>query len=328
MEINVQELLRNAVLGWQRINGQGKYIVLFLGVLLAAGYFNCIKKKQMQQNDQGKLLFCYSCLTAVLAIVPITAVALMLYQTKFYDYEWIWSVVPLTAVIAAGAACLVDSAPWQIDQKCENGKAGIFGKGKTVVFVLIMLGVLFLCGNRGSDSAWNRGADLFGGDYLKESEEQARLILDKLAEIADTDDTEDISQAAEAQTAGMFQDLMLWAPADILGSVRGIDGSVRVLYGRNMWEEALNAYSYDQYDEETITLYEWMEEVKHTKTQLQEQLTDVQVFEMALQKGVNCIVLPINRTHTEAHLREAAEQSGYKIRPLFTEEYYIYRIFK
>ena len=31
-------------------------------------------------------------------MIPVTAVGLMLYQTKFYDYEWVWSIVPLTAM--------------------------------------------------------------------------------------------------------------------------------------------------------------------------------------------------------------------------------------
>ena len=90
----MQELVRNAVNGWYRYTDSGKYPVLFLAALVLLWFLSgkLVKEKRM--------LLVYATAVAALAVCPLTAVLLMIYQTKFYDYEWIWSAVPLLPVIA------------------------------------------------------------------------------------------------------------------------------------------------------------------------------------------------------------------------------------
>ena len=71
----MQELLRNAVSGWQRYTDDGKYAVLLLGILLFYWYQTRSGSKTRTQNRE--LLWKYTVLTAGLAICPLTAVVLM-----------------------------------------------------------------------------------------------------------------------------------------------------------------------------------------------------------------------------------------------------------
>ena len=84
------ELLKNAWLGWRDFTTAGKMAALFLIALL----FLWVNYKKVKQ----KVFLIYTTVSAACCMIPVTAVGLMLYQTKFYDYEWVWSIVPLTAM--------------------------------------------------------------------------------------------------------------------------------------------------------------------------------------------------------------------------------------
>ena len=58
------------------------------------------------------------------------------------------------------------------------------------------------------------------------------------------------------------EEFCLWAPREILEYARTRDGKISLLYGRDMWDAALHAYSYDVYSEETEALYRWMEHLR------------------------------------------------------------------
>lgn len=256
----MQELIRNGISGWFAYTDAGKYAVLFLGVLLCYWY----RKAGAGATDEPKghlwRLMTYASIMAAAVIFPLTAVLLMKYQTKFYDYKWLWSVVPVTLIIAYGAA----GTYLEICRSRLKGnilkQAGLAAVG---------LAVIFLCGNlnvgscEGADTAMDRA--------------RTAKILDKLAESGDTDT------------------ICLWAPGEILAHVRGQNGQIQLLYGRNMWDVALNAYAYDVYDQETIALYEWMEGLTEGESMglAKEERTQACVaLETALNKGVNCIVIP------------------------------------
>lgn len=91
--------------------------------------------------------------------------------------------------------------------------------------------------------------------------------------------------------------LYLWGPREVMEYARVIDGSVRLIYGRNMWDEALNAYSYDVYSEQTRGLYLQMCSLEKTGQFLMddegaEAIEPQEAFAAAVDSGVNCIVLP------------------------------------
>lgn len=121
--------------------------------------------------------------------------------------------------------------------------------------------------------------------------------------------------------------VLLWAPADILEYARAEDSSVTLLYGRNMWDKWLDAYSYDTYPETYEELYEWIENEeqfsrgKITEEDFQERkraagqnLTLTEAVERAAAAGVNCILLPESLDFEE--ISALAEKKGFEYKKL------------
>ena len=329
----MQVLIKNAVDGWYRYTSQGKYAVLFLGSLVVLWALQVAVntagggKEVNSFRESGTLkrrthLLIFASVMAGLAIFPLTAAVFMKYQTSFFDYEWIWSSVPVTLIIAWGIT--------EIYLKCYRerwrGK-----KGTAAAFAGILLAIVFLCGNMGQ-GVKNR--------LLTESGEQkAAVIMDKLGENGNT------------------QNISLWAPADILQYAREIDGNIKLLYGRNMWEKALNAYSFDTYDEQVCKLYEWMEQLAvsdMTASSAGQSLVsgDSDSDDMAAEQsgsepgsqsaqadaakicmetaffyGVNCIIVPEQCTpFLTGIVTETAASGNRSVEHQIVEGYHIYRI--
>lgn len=280
------ELLRNAWMGWFRMTDAGKLMALFLVALL----FLWLSR---QWEEQKQLLY-YSAVMAVCCILPITAVCLMLYQTRFYDYEWIWSAVPVTIVIAYAETKFMTER-WQ-GFRLEAWRKGL---PATLGILLIML----LCGGLG------------GMDLDHEAKEQQK------AEVAEL--------LASINTEG--EALCLWAPRGIMEFARGLDSSILLPYGRNMWEEALNAYSYDTYSPEIENLYLWMCMAEDIYIEVEDADDDAVVsdklstkacLETATQAGVNLLILPEDTDRML--LNEVIDFTG--MQPERSMGYYLFRL--
>lgn len=274
------ELIRNAWLGWENYTESGKLAALFLAALL----FLWLNRRKAGHRT----LLLYATVAAACCMIPLTAAVLMVYQTKFYDYEWVWSLVPLTAVTAYGVTEFLGS--------CWGGLQGKSWK-KGVPVTLLLLAVLLFCGGMGSRT-WNRRQQV-------QEREQAELVLKEL----------------DGLTEG--RDICLWAPRNILEYARELDGSIRLIYGRNMWDISLNGYAYDVYDESAEALYRFMEQVAEpvqTDDAGQELITAEECVEIALSRGVNCILLPRNmEADTLARVERALGRTAERI-----EEYYLF----
>ena len=256
------ELFRNTwQLGWLRFTNSGKLAVVVLASLL----FLWLSGKWKRQ----KVLFSYSALMSLFCIVPVTAMVLMLYQTRFYSYEWIWSLVPMTIVSAWGITELLEET-WGGFSLSSGRKCSRWIKGLPVT--LLLLAILALCGGSGKN------------------------VIDRNAELTRRQQaSEVVAKVLESQSG----DICLWAPKEILEYARAQSGSLRLLYGRNMWDQSLNAYAYDSYPREIQELYLWMENVEPTgmalveDTEQGELLLDGEAcMAAAAQVGVNCILLP------------------------------------
>lgn len=266
---DMMELLRNAWNGWINYTTGGKLVALFMAALLYLWFW---KKK-----EKSKQFLFYATVASFCCIVPVTAAIVMTYQTRFYDYEWIWSMVPVTAVVAYGMACFF------ADICCgtkERKKSTCYG------IVAICLATILLCGSMGQpredmESAYKKLLQPYGF-----TEEQLRRQAYKaIAEV------NEIAGGAE---------LVLWAPIEIMEYAREADAGIRLAYGRNAWDAALNAYSYDTYDEVIYDMYLWMElqnatcdkEYAMIVTGASEVPSGEECIEKALELGVNCILLP------------------------------------
>ncbi len=243
------EYLHNAWSGWLGYTSAGKLAVLFLALTAYLVLGRGLK------GPRARLVF-YGGITAVLCILPVTAAILMKYQTLFYDYQWIWSLVPVTAVIALGGTVF-------LREQWKTG-GGYRTFGRNVLLTLLCVGTLVLCSNPdGADKGVRASA---------QERAQAAAVLERAREVCG-------------------DDFCLWAPQEILEYVRELDGSVRLLYGRNMWDEALNAYSYDVYSEDIKALYLWMEHLRDYGAEISEAELREQV-QKGFASGADCILLP------------------------------------
>lgn len=247
-----------------------------MALFLAALLFLWLRCKQENQ----RALLRYGTVSALCCILPVTAVPLMLYQTRFYDYEWIWSIVPVT-VLTAYAGTRVMAEYWQ------GFRREAWRKGLPVTAGL--LAAALLCGG------WNSaGVDR---DDEKAWKEQTESVLEVIG-------------TGEEEPSGNAKTICIWAPHRMMEYARRLDGSILLPYGRNMWDEALGAYSYDTYSEDVEKMYLWMSVVEETCTEddfdfteiildemEEQQLTTGECMDTARQAGVDVLVLPENMNH-------------------------------
>lgn len=249
----MREYLWNAWSGWQGFTDEGKLAALFLAL---AGYLLVSRRKGSQRR-----LTVYGSVAAVLCIFPVTAAVLMKYQTLFYDYPWIWSIVPFTAVIALGGVIFLTDC-WK---KGRGYRTFLYNAALT----LLSAGVLVLCGGL--------GVNRIDGEQERQNREYATAVLEEMDE--------------NYMGFGEETGFCLWAPREILEYTRTENSKIRLLYGRNMWDLALNAYSYDSYSQEQIDLYEWMEHLTDYGVSI-DDAEGQEYVRKAFSMGVDCILLP------------------------------------
>lgn len=309
------EWIRTAAAGWSGYIDNGKLMVLFLGVLLFLWYHSDSKK---DRRILEKKLVRFAVLTAGLVICPVTAALLLQYQTRFYDYEWLWSIVPVTLLIAYGGTLWITQywSKWAEKSRIQP-----------VLWLAFGLVVMLLCGNIGGYFCKGTHTDQQTNTI---SSEKAALLMDELSQ------------------DGKNKDICLWAPRQVMESVRALSGEIKLLYGRNMWEEALGAYSYDTYSSDLVQLYKWMEEFALTEAEnngatigttdyaVQESIAGkmhengskqqevVYYLNLAKEHGVNVILLPDNRSKQwmEALVKELELSDGVRQAELVQLEHY------
>ena len=245
------ELMGNAWRGWLEFTSNGKLCALFLASLV----FLWVYYKRAEQKN----VLIYGAMMTGFCIVPATAAVLMVYQTKFYDYQWIWSMVPMTLVTAEAAVVLL--------AKCWPDFPGV-GWKKGLPVALFLLGILGLSGGMGigsgnSGQTWKPGADR---EIRIWAQETLALVKERF----------------------QGRDICLWAPREIMEYARETDSGICLLYGRNMWDPSLNAYSYDTFYQQEASLAVWMSSVPETGG------TDggSDCAQAVWDAGVNCILLP------------------------------------
>ncbi len=282
------EWLRDAWIGWENYRTFAKPVALFFAVLL---YLAMTRGKR---SDAVGQMTGYSAVTALLCILPPTAAVLLIYQTRFYNYEWIWSLVPLTAVTALGGTLLLTER-WRSWEKLNNICYNI-------VLAALIVGVILLCGRPGTD------------EWKQQTAPEKRAAAER------------VLTAAAEDSGG--EEIYLWAPREILAHARVLDDSIKLLYGRNMWDNALNAYSYDSYPPELEDAFLWLEgaaengqwsqrieKADEPGGEITAKVTDgAEQITYALEAGANCIFLRDNLT--EDAMKEAAafsEANGLEI---------------
>lgn len=244
------EQLKSAAAGWSYYIQNGKYPVLLLAILIYLWY-----QSKGTKNSKVRWLLGFATLSTVLVILPVTSSLLMRYQTPFYDYGWLWALVPITLVIAYGGTHIYNTCY----AKYWKGKPF-----KITAGIALGLAVLILSGNL-SGNLWVEEKNAY---YKAEAD----ITVDYLTQ------------------NGNNTNILLWAPQEVMENVRILNGNVRILYGRDMWEESLRGYTYDTYEPEIYALYQWMESITEGNISSIEAVEAC--LEVARNYGVNTILLP------------------------------------
>lgn len=249
------ELIQNAWLGWQAYKESGRLIALFLLILLTLWLW---------KTGQERSFRFYAAVLAVLCICPVTAALLMQYQTRFYDYQWIWSYVPVTIVTAWGTVLVADRIR-SVYLGRERYKAyGLF---------VLLAAVFLLCGNFGKAS----------GQWAEERADRGSAVQILTAV------TESIATSENSHSEA----LCILGPRNVIAEARRLDGRIRTVYGRDMWDLHLGAYSYDVYDDGTQQLYEWMNAVEASAGDGEALAAALEVPGNEIRKsGANCLIMP------------------------------------
>ena len=270
----MRELLQNALYGPGSYFQSNHMAVLVLGILL---YFFVAERAPMAQE---KRLLRVTALMVVLVLFPGSSVGLMLYQTRFYSYHWIWSLVPVTLCIAWGGTLLL----WELTgQQRRDGKEG----RRLAAGMTALLALLLLTGNLGNIRS------------VGKEQEPARQMAAYLEEVPE------------------IREVLLWGPRSVLEALRRQTGEIRLLYGRNMWESAAAAYAYDTYPMEQQRLFDWMETIEKGEAyemppglriyledmvsdwdgiQARQVLADAYMLQLAVDQGSRLWIFPAQTT--------------------------------
>lgn len=183
-------------------------------------------------------------------------------------------------------------------------------KKKIVPVVAVIALILLVCGNQGTIRT---NEEVVGNGQIEAIAEHA------------------VQDAKDGQA-------VLWAPKNIMQEVRRYTGEIRLIYGRDMWDEKAGAYDYEAYDENQMEAYEWMELVDMLAGEVESEENfrilcgEYQLAEGAfnntsnmLEDGVNVIVLPKLAVEMyEGVLEDMMEAEGREMDELYTEQYAVY----
>lgn len=312
------ELLNNARNGWGEFIYYGKYPALLLLVLVVFWFFTDRKKEPV--------LMGYTTIMTVCCICPLTAVILMQYQTKFYDYQWIWNYVPLTMVLAFAGALVLDycKEAFGIGTVTAGWKEWFTQRGKMAAAILVLVVLVLLCG-RMSDPLADAKTDW----RQTEAAEDVVAVVNELA-------VEGLAESAEmpAKEAGT---ICLLAPKEVMAAARIYQPQIQLPYGRDLWDASLGAYTYDTYTQTEEDLCQWIHcvGVFGTVDGYREDSTLLDgktCVKAALDLGVNRIVVPGNMLAEEMiKLEEILESilteqqtDGPKVQVLPVGNYYLF----
>ncbi len=253
----MRELLQNAISGPAVYFQSNHMAVLVLGLLL---YFLAAGRRC---RPREKRLLGLTAVLLALVLFPASGACLMLYQTRFYSYPWIWSLAPVTLCIAWGGTQLL----WELTgQNRRDGRAPL----RLAAGIGVLLALLLLLGNLGRVRTVS--------EEEKAQRSRAAQVVSYLQEIP------------------QMQETLLWGPHSVLEAARQHTGEIRVLYGRNMWEPEAAAYAYDVCTEEEQRLFDWMEALESDAAESGSDRTDAYAMFTAVEYGARIWVFPAEAT--------------------------------
>lgn len=272
----LRETFALTISGFESFIAEYKYLALVIGIV----FYSLIQwKKYRKTSAQQMHLFCVCMIVAI--IFPLTGVMLQLYLTRFYDYPWIWSCVPLTAVIAWGIITIIFEEIPNVLRKEEKDPTKKRLRICKICGLCAATAILFMCGNQG------------------------RLRMPDEQFLQDSETAEEILEYLEAEV--LSEEHVIWGKAGVMQFLRSHSGEVLLFYGRDMWDAKAGAYDYEDYIREETSCYEWMEtvssphnlyllEVEQAPEEVLVAISTEKYVKMACDRDVDIIILPTQIT--------------------------------
>lgn len=237
--------------GWLDFVGYTKIVGLFFVIVIALWLMGIWQKKGT--------FFVASVLCTVLCLIPFSAAVLQVYQTPFYEYSWIWALVPMIPFLAYGATEIYGQL-WVEKKLPRQTRILMTGMG-----VLICVLCISFTGPGMQETS------------KKKAMEETKQVLETVAEYGD-----DILQ----------DELTLWAPKEIISYARMFAPQIRLYYGRDMWQKELDVFTDDRYSEKQQEDFAWME--ASCQAAATEPMSGVGQLQQAVLQGVNVIMFDKN----------------------------------
>lgn len=274
----------------------GQYLMLFMIALLLLW---------LTENQSKKDFRMFSFVMLLLLICPLTAKALAFYQTKFYSYEDMWELLPVTAVLSYGLVAaffkMQEAMAWQYGRwkAAASKKKAVF---REILAGVILTALLFLCGTLSPGKTMTE--EYRGSLFLPESVEEA---LGKLQIQEDTP-------------------VFLVAPDEIVAWARIYSGNILLPYGRDLTEPELSAFTYDMYGADLRELHDWVNGSLPVPDASETALMQSQILlSGCASNGYDYLIFSLERMQEESLQEALKNQKEYT---LFagTDKYVIYKL--
>lgn len=263
----MSELWNSLVQNLRMEMGAGKYLAL---VLMALFFLWLLGRYKKTENTRHLLLFGIT--ISALVLIPVFGMPLMVYQTRFYNFRHLLLLLfPMVMI------------PWALTEALEQGvnfmkrSAEEEDFAKKNPWITRMLGaVVAICLLIISGNLLTEGVEV---NFTFSKEKVPANVMEVLELLEDGD--------------------VLVAPNEVIEYARAYDGDLRLVYGRDMWQHALRAYTYNTYDDETCELYDWMQNkplnyfnlTVEEKAKIQKEADD-NAMEYIAKTTCNVLVLP------------------------------------
>lgn len=329
--------------------GFAEYITDFKMLPLVIGGVLYMLLRGLQHSAEGKRFLRYVNLLLLVLLVPVTGMVLCIYQTRFYDYGWIWSLLPVGAVLAWGTVTILEK---EFLEKREETR-GAAEAGAVVEETDDAAGEKMdeTLGERMDDAAGEKTDETGAGNERSRLRQIVMPAAGGLTAVAlfwlcgnqgQLQQFSEESLAKQAVAEAVLEYLeeeelantgCVWAPREIMQYLRSHNGEIQLFYGKDMWDGKSGAYDYEAYTPEETACYEWMEllsqernlyllETDQATEQLQQALAEESMLTYAVENGVNLILLPEQvSSFVERKMENAAKKNGCNVDKLTAGDY-------
>lgn len=247
--------------------GAGKYLALSL-----MGVFFLWLLGRYRKNKTTRELLLFEIALGVLVIFPLTAMLLMKYQTAFFGYRHLLLLLfPMIFIPWA----LTEAVEQGLNVMKRNAEEGELVKERPwvarMIGVFIAVCLLMLSGNMVSEGVET--------NFTLSKEKVPASVMEVLELIEDGE--------------------VLVAPNEVLEYARAYNGDIKLLYGRDMWQPELRAFTYNIYDETACEIYEWMQDetlnyfnVSQEELETMQKERDTRGFSAIAGTDCDALVLP------------------------------------